>query len=66
MVLEGEEESKKIDSPSKIAVIGDDHESRLSHRSSIKIEQNSIINQQFIGTMDNSYINELHNIHQNE
>lgn len=55
-----EKEQQNLDSPSKIAVFGNEKgsESRLISRSNVKINQNSIINQEFIGTMMNSYINE--------
>ena len=59
MDIENNEE-KKEDSPSKIKIYGDEKSEELSllHRSSIKIEDNSLVNQEFIGKMLNSFENE--------
>lgn len=55
-----ENNEEKEDSPSKIKIYGDEKSEELSllHRSSIKIEDNSLVNQEFIGRMLNSFENE--------
>lgn len=51
----------KVDSPSKINFLGKEEsaeESMLSRRSSIRISEKSIIGEQFIGKIENCFINE--------
>ena len=56
---EENKEEKKEDTPSKIKVFGEEKSEEISliHRSSIKIEDNSLIDQEFIGKMSNFFEN---------
>ena len=56
---EEKKEEKKEDTPSKIKVFGEEKSEEISliHRSSIKIEDNSLIDQEFIGKMSNFFEN---------
>lgn len=60
---EKKEKSDFEDSPSKINVFGKEEEGgSMLRRSSIRIHERSIIAEQFIGKIENSFINEKENV----